>query len=371
MARRSLAFVQPYVPEYRVPLFAALAERLAAAGVDLSIHIGDGQTASDARPTPWTVTHHDRLARLTSNRLRWRTGLSDVRSADFVVIEQGIKNVETYRFLLQQSDRPAAMWGHGYNGAGSDGSVLTWLRWTLTRRASWFFSYTTRGRDTLVQQGYPADRITVVWNSTDTSTLRSDLAALLPGQVDRFRRDNGLSPGSTGLFLGQLEEHKSIEYLLEAAALAHELRRDFRLVVAGAGSMVDRVRQAADGPAVVLVGQSFGVDKALVLSASDILIMPRGVGLVAVDALTAGLPVLCIEGAGHGPEADYLVGATATRVHPRADPRDFARAIVGLLDAEDLADRSAEGRRVAEELSMERFSQRFSEGLLAWMHSYP
>ena len=365
----SVAFIQPYVPEYRVPFFTKLQAELARRDMDLSIHTGPSlRQPADARNTPWTFHHSDPFAGIARDRVRWRLGTSRLtRNIDLVVIEHAVKNLESWRLLLGADHTRVAMWGHGAVYSGQTDPVVRTLRSALTRRAGWFFSYTAAGAEAVSGHGYPRSRTTVVHNATDTRQLLSDRPP--DRTIQNFRTKYSLTAGHTAIYIGRLEAYKGIPYLLDAARHAGLLDPYFRLLVAGHGSLTPLVQQAtAAGAPVVHIGSVSGVAKAQALFASDIAAIPYAIGLVACDALTAGLPIVSLRNQGHGPEADY-VAELATWLPEDTSPVAYADALVHDLNSARLANRQENCRVLGMTLSVERTVQAFADGLDAWRSS--
>jgi glycosyltransferase involved in cell wall biosynthesis len=89
-----------------------------------------------------------------------------------------------------------------------------------------------------------------------------------------------------------------------------ELQRripDFRLLVIGEGSERERLQQKYKDSGVIFVGRKEGKEKATYLRVSTILMIPRGIGLVALDGISAKVPIVSLKGNFHGPESVYLI----------------------------------------------------------------
>ena len=109
----------------------------------------------------------------TSRRLR-----SCAADYDLVILEHAVRNIETYELLVRLGRRRVAFWGHGRTYTKSVSPRQESFKYWLARRAdSWFFGYTERGVDAVVERGFPRDRTTVLNNTIDTAALRADLSA--------------------------------------------------------------------------------------------------------------------------------------------------------------------------------------------------
>jgi len=262
------------------------------------------------------------------------------------------------------------MWGQGRSYSTRQNAVAGHLKQVLTRRADWFFSYTNRGADYVVAHGFPSDRVTVLCNTTDTAALQASIDAVSAEELDSFRAAYDLAQGYTGLFLGGLDERKGVNFLLKSVREIYDEVPKFRLLVGGSGEMENVVqREAASGGPVRYLGRVEGRDKALAFAAADFLMIPEWVGLVAVDSLAAGKPLVSTHHDSHSPEFEYLVEGETLALSEH-EPSGYARAIVKLMrDPERLNHMSYRGRLSTKDLSIEKMADNFVTGVLAWQSS--
>ncbi len=291
-------------------------------------------------------------------------------NTDLVIVEQAIKNVETYPLLARKSlDGPSvAMWGHGRSYSTPQGPALAATKQFLTRRCDWFFAYTQPGADHVISHGFPAARVSVLNNTIDTGALRRDLDSVSADDAAAFSRQQGLTPGRTALFLGGVDSAKGIDFLLESAVEAEKRLPGFILLVGGAGDQLDDVGQAQRaGAPIRALGRLDGHAKALALRAADVMAIPSSVGLVAVDSLVAGVPITTRANGTHGPEADYLTPEVAVRLAATTDAAGYAQAITDLLaDPVRLAEMGSRCRAEAARYGLDHMIDAFVEGVLAW-----
>ncbi|MBU6216924.1 MAG: glycosyltransferase family 2 protein, partial [Acidobacteria bacterium] len=119
--RPEVAIVYKSLPHYRVPLYEALREQLAAEGVDLRLLIGDPPVGARARQDTATLDWAERVPQrelpLGSRRLVWQQLPGRVRNSDLVVVEQASKLVANNALALwRHAGGPAlGLWGHGVN----------------------------------------------------------------------------------------------------------------------------------------------------------------------------------------------------------------------------------------------------------------
>ncbi|MHB1296064.1 MAG: glycosyltransferase [Anaerolineae bacterium] len=166
-----------------------------------------------------------------------------------------------------------------------------------------------------------------------------------PEAVAEVRRRFGEGP--LLLFVGVLRYYKGLNYLLEAMPQVSA-----RLLVVGEGPMGPALRAQARQldieERVVFLGRIADEDLPAYYGAAELFVLPasersEAFGLVQVEAMSAGLPVVCTE-LGTGTTYVNRHGESGLAVPPR-DPEALAGAINTLLGDETLRRRLAEGAR--------------------------
>jgi glycosyltransferase involved in cell wall biosynthesis len=371
-----LAIVHPWLPQYRVPFFAQLGVALADIGVTCRIYYGQtppewtqrrdagGLDGAYELPTRFIGLHGKNLI---------SKDLSPVLSErpTHILVEQAIRNTESYRLLFQRrANGPRiGMWGHGgrYTEASSTLSRLLLSR--LTRRADWFFAYTQGGATAVARMGFPASRTSVVNNAIDTRALRNELDLVTIGDLAAYRAAHSLSDG-TALYIGGLDRAKRVDFLLRSIALVLRNRPSTSFLIVGDGAEADRVRAfATEWPQVTFLGRQFSHEKALALEASDVLLVPGRVGLVAVDSLTSGRPIITTDWPHHAPEFEYLEPGRTCLV-TQDDEQAYANAILATLtDRQMLQRMQATCLGQADMFSIEKMVSNFVDGVARWRRS--
>lgn len=373
MGDRRVIIIQPYVPKYRVPLFDALDSRLADLNMTLVVVSGQSSPRLDGRKDaargPWSESVPARSLGQRDRGIRWRDLSSlEITSRDIVIVEQSVRNLDTYGLLGRpRSRRPRiAFWGHGRTYSLPHSPLREWLKRRVTRRGDWFFAYTDGAAQDVAHGGYPCDRISVLRNTIDAEALREDLAHVDDGELHDLRTSLRLTPGRTGLFLGGVDSAKGIDFLVASAVAVREQLPDFVLLVGGEGEDMDRLRTliADDGP-IRLLGRLDGRHKARILAVSDIMLIPQWIGLVAVDSLVAGRPIVSTRHPSHSVEREYLVDGV-TAVFTDATVRDYAEGIVRLLEEPERRQAMQEACVTASaDFSIDAMADSFVRGILA------
>lgn len=199
------------------------------------------------------------------------------------------------------------------------------------------------------------DRVSVVFNAVDVARFEAASPA-----------DLGLPDGALAIgFVGRLIERKGLPEIAQAwHRVARQVPRA-HLVIAGSGGWEEELRRRLDGaPRVHWLG--FRQDAPELMKAFDLLLAPsweEPFGIVAVEAMAAGTPVIAADAGGF---AEFLEDGVQGRLVPPRDAEALERALVEL--AQDRAGRERMGAaghaRARRDFSMERVVDEY-EAVLA------
>lgn len=322
---------QPYVPEYRLPLFNRLRAYLEADGHELVIVAGgpgreQGRRA-DRATTPSVRPMRERKVSFANGReLRFRRLPAGIKASSFDVLitELDPSNTFALAFHLSHPKIPVILWGHGASFVSSETRRSRVARRLFVKAvASRVMTYSERGERMLLDSlGKSGISVTAIGNSTDTLTLRKALSSLTANEEAWAR--NMVGSGNRALFIGGLDASKRIHPLLESVRVVRETDPSFKLVVVGSGVLQPVIEAAHEAGEIVWIEAARGRHLAALASLCDSIWMPGRVGLVAVDALALGLPLVTVEHEHHAPEVDFLGPGEIYFVS--SDPRNFASA---------------------------------------------
>lgn len=366
--KRIVVIVQRRLTDYRVPLFERLRKDLHEDGIELRLLYGD--------PAPSELTKQDGAdiswgEKLTTRYyfdkfLCWQPYFSQVRGADMVIVSQENKLLCNLWPLFCPRPYRLAFWGHGVNMQASRWAGLQEMfKRCTTTRVDWWFAYTGLSEAIITRQGFPAEKITNIENSVDTSALQAHLDAVVMSEIEDLRAELNLGNGPIGLFIGSLYTEKRLDFLLDAGAKLTQRLPDFRLIVIGDGplrSMLDAA--ASEHPWLRYVGRQEGRDKARFLKVASVIMNPGLVGLGILDALVAGVPMVTTDCGLHSPEIDYLRHGengfmTANSLH------DYVQAVERVLSDAALTNHLREGRaKSAYHYTIENMAAQFRAGIL-------
>jgi glycosyltransferase involved in cell wall biosynthesis len=190
------------------------------------------------------------------------------------------------------------------------------------------------------------------------------------GQAVDASRFSEVEPASNGrpvvLFVGQFEERKGIDDLLDAFDRLADPAAELRLV--GNGSLEEQIRQRINGNSrVTIVGHVPQDDLPGELSRATCLVLPSVTtretnepwGLVVNEAMHAGLPVVATDAVGAAVGGLVRDGRNGYVV-PERNPQQLADAMQRLLEDREAAARMGRQARVdAAEFNYDRMADAF------------
>lgn len=373
---RSVVIVQRRLTDYRAPLFERLREDLQKDGVNLRLLYGDPApdelSKQDGADIPWGEKLPTRY--FFGGLVCWQPYFSRVRDADLVIVTQENKLLCNLWPLFGPRSYRLAFWGHGMNMQASRwAGLLERFKRCTTTRVDWWFAYTGLSRAIVARQGFPAEKITNIENTIDTSTLQAHCDAVGLPELEELRAALNLGEGHIGLFIGSLYAEKRLDFLLDAGAQLARRLPDFRLVVIGDGPLRSKLEEAASAHGWLrYVGRQEGRDKARFLKAASVIMNPGLVGLGILDALVAGVPMVTTDCGLHSPEIDYLRHGENGFMTADSLP-DYVQTVERVLSDAALVNRLRRNRASpAFRYTIENMVSQFRAGILkALNHAHP
>jgi glycosyltransferase involved in cell wall biosynthesis len=317
---RNVVFVERHMAHFRVALYEGLRNSLDRDGVTMHLATGIPTPEEVAKQDTENVDWADNLPTryLLGGKVCWMPVHAKLGPGDLLVLEHENKLVWNFWELYKPRHYKVAFWGHGRNmQSNRPNGPSERLKRHTTLRADWYFAYTEESRRTLLEIGFPEQRITVFNNAIDTRQLGIDHRSVGVQERVALARSLGLEGKPVGLFLGSLYAQKGLDQCLLAATAVRQRVPEFQWLVIGDGP--DRLKveaMAKEHSWVHWVGAKRGREKALYASLADVLMIPGAVGLVALDSLVLGKPIVTMRANAHGPEMEYLENGKDALITP-------------------------------------------------------
>ncbi len=222
-----------------------------------------------------------------------------IRNRPDVVIAQG-SPYDMTAWVLSIVGRifgiPVLLWTHGLQGeeSGMKWMVRAWL-YRLSRGLMLYGDY---AKQLLISKGFAADRLHVIYNSLDDSAQPRGSETLTQHDCETFRRSLGIDSSERMIcFTGRLQPVKRLPWLLQALNLVVQQGKTVHLVLVGDGSERQKLESLAVELGLARLVHFLGAiyDESrlgLILSASDLAVVPSGAGLSVMHAFSYGTPVL-------------------------------------------------------------------------------
>lgn len=370
---RRVCIIQAVAKQYRLRFFDLLHERLKAENVVLTVIYSAPNNKEarrkDAIDLPISYGHKVSAYWFVGRRILYQPCLGRAMAADLVIVEQASKHVLNYVLGVTRvfGLNRLAYWGHGRNWQQDGAAWLEPFKRALVSRADWWFAYTNRVAQYVVDNDFPADRVTVVQNSVDVASFEKAVEAFDASQQLVLRHRLGIPPEApVGLFCGSMHVSKKLDFLIEAAIQIRARVPDFHLVLVGAGPTDSIACQAATTHDWIhYTGSLFDADKAAHFAIADIFLCPGLVGLAVLEAFAAGLPLFTTNIPVHSPEIEYLTDSVTGAITD-FDPESYAEAVSACLhDHASLARMSQAARDASKCYGVEPMVENFAQGVLA------
>ncbi|MEZ5379051.1 MAG: glycosyltransferase family 4 protein [Acidimicrobiales bacterium] len=363
-----------YAAHYRKHFFDAVRDELALQGIEYRVLYGepwaDEQPIGGVVELPWATKVKTRHLSIAGKTVLWHGAQRAATGCDVIMLEQQVKAVANYLFLVRRlvGGPRIILTGHGRNHQTDDHTTIVERskEW-LTRRADWFFAYTENSADIVAEMGFPRERVTVFTNALDNNARRAQIEATTETELATLRSELGLGAGPIGAYIGRIYPDKRPDFLIDAALELRALQPDFELLIIGDGN--DRAAidaAAAEHPWIHDVGARFDSDLVRHALLADVILNPGAIGLVAIDSLALGRPIVTVADTGHGPEMAYLKPDFDCIVLDReVTPQQYATTVSELFDDRPrLVQLQQQARSRAHEFSMEDMVATYAAGFV-------
>lgn len=238
---------------------------------------------------------------------------------DAVVMDPSLKSLSVWLIAIGRRivRRPVLFWGLGWTKPHN--RWKEWLKTATFRICDQFLTYGQESMRRATENGFPADRLSVVGNS---------LADSVPARTLQPKSRNGRS--IVLLVSVRLTQRKRIDLLLQAAAYL-SVEYDVRVIIVGSGPEEGNLRGMAEelGVTAEFRGAVYEAEAlALIYSQADITVLPGHAGLTVVQSLMHGTPVVTHDDPDrHAAEWEAISGPLLGGFFKEGDAKDLARVL--------------------------------------------
>lgn len=394
MVVRVLQVVQSYYPAfvYGGPIFSIhyACQAMARQGIRISVATTNANGArkldvKSGEPIKFEPNYHvcyydDTIISRFSSDFCWHLW-RDLSKTQVVHLQDVFSTYAAWTILLSQlAHKPILISARGTFTPWGLAAKRRWVKklWlTLlvrpfignTQRVAWHATSAAERDEVLTQ--FPKARVHVVPNGIDCAAFDRVPAMPRVDYLGRFFPDVGVAPNRARVLtgLGRLHVKKAFHVAIRAVHILLDTQPDIVLLIAGGddGESEPLKRQIAElglADRVALVGEVKGDDKVAFLKGADLFLFPshgENFGMVALEALAAGLPVVASR---NTPWAELETEGTGLCVENT--PEAFAAAVSALL-AQDVPALSAAARAHAARFDLSAIAAAFKgiyEGLI-------
>jgi glycosyltransferase involved in cell wall biosynthesis len=352
---------------YRVPFYEKLREILDNKNITLQLIYGQGNkndlAKNDEREIAWgrKITNH------YFGPFLWQPCFQYLHDSQMVIVESANRLLLNY-FLMSKrifSSQKLAYWSHGRNMQISDSSILNKIKRMYGTHCDWWFAYTEGVKDYIVQTGFPSNKITIVQNAIDTTSLKHHHDTITLQELKNTRIKYNIGKGPIGIFCGGIYADKKIEFLIDSCKRIRKTLSNFELIVVGSGIQQDLVENESNKNAWIhYVGNKFEKEKVVLLALSDIFLMPGLVGLAILDAFALGLPLVTTNYPFHSPEIEYLKTGWNGKI-TEMDVDSYASAVIEILQNKILLKTLKENcLKSSEKYTVETMAENYASGII-------
>lgn len=231
----------------------------------------------------------------------WQSGLlARIRQDDYdaIIFLGSIYFISTWAALhvAKGMGKRVLFWTHGF--LGKDGALLNCVRHLFYRQADCCLLYGEKAQKIMVDSGYyKPEQLRVIYNSLDYEPMERCRSLMTSLERSKLRRALfGSDDVPVVVAVGRVNRVKRFDLLLRAIALLREREVSCRCLIVGDGAELKVLKELALELAledwVEFYGAAYGDEADRLLLASDLCVIPGDVGLSAMHAMSAGLPVI-------------------------------------------------------------------------------
>ena len=285
----------------------------------------------------WTVRLNEAMVEC-AHRLIRETGAFDLIHAHDWLVAQSARTLKHHYNLPLVATIHATEYGRNHGIHNEMQRYISEIEWWLTYEA-WRVICCSKYMAAELSQVFqlPADKIRIIANGVDVNNVR-------PQVVDPGFRENYAMPWEKIIyFIGRLVPEKGVQVLIDAIPLVLQQYPDAKFVISGKGPYEDvlkhQVNRANVGHKVFFTGFADDETRNRIFGGADAAVFPslyEPFGIVALEAMAAGIPVIVSETGGLGEIIEHDVDGF--KFYP-GDYRALAEYIVRILKDNELAGR--------------------------------
>jgi len=260
-----------------------------------------------------------------------------IHAHDWQVAAAAVHHKHAFKLPLLATIHATERGRTGGHVNGPLGSTIDHTEWRLCFEA-WRIIVTSRymAEEVVGFFHVPRDKVDIIPNGVERSIHR-----LSDAELAGFRRRFAADHERVVFFVGRLVHEKGVQTLIAAAPQILTEFPGVRFVVAGRGPLMEELRRMAESHGVAdrfnFLGYISDADRDSLYQVADVAVFPslyEPFGIVALEAMTAGVPVVVSNTGGF---AEIVGSKEVGLLHTPGDPNSLAQAILHTLRYPDEA----------------------------------
>jgi glycosyltransferase involved in cell wall biosynthesis len=364
-----VVIIQRTLKFYRLQFYNLLKQKLEENGIELILLYGEDDNIkfNDAE-LDWGLKIKNYKINLFGKTLYYQSLIKYIRNADLIIVEQASKLLINYYFWLLNlfKIKRLAFWGHGIDFQNSNHkSFSVYIKKKMTKKVHWFFAYTDLSKRVLESTGYPAKRITTVYNTIDVESIIEEKKKWHEKNLIQIKEQLGIKSDNICLFIGGMYKEKRLQFLINSLLIIRNVIPDFHFIFIGDGPDKNIVLNvSANHKWIHYLGSKNDIEKIPYFLIAKLLLNPGLVGLVIIDSFTIGVPLITTNCKLHSPEIDYLEKCK-NGIMTENNIAAYSSAIIDLLTNEEKRLKLVEVcTQSAKKYTMENMVNNFYNGIL-------
>lgn len=309
-AKKKCLIVYHFFAHYRLHLIRELMmsdewefEMVSAPGTTAGIKGIDPELAAlplDENGLCWTFVKNNNVL---GSRLPflWQKGLLkrlDTTDYDAVIFLGSIYFLSTWLAMpkVRRLGKKVIIWTHGF--LGKDNPVTTYIRHLFYGQADQCLLYGERSREIMLKSGfYHPGTLHVIYNSLDYTAMERSRKLLKDSDKKDIRQSIfNVCNVPVIVTIGRINRVKRIDLLLKALYQLKNKNYQFKCLIIGDGEEMSTLKSLSNhlklDEDIVFYGRAYGDEADKLLLISDLCVVPGDIGLTAMHAMSAGLPVI-------------------------------------------------------------------------------
>ena len=333
-------------PHYRKPTWKAMLE---SEDFDLTIFCSKNNPLGIKEIKDTETEHWIKTKRIVKNKgfwlfnriLFWQTSILshcafDSYNSIILLGEMNIVSNWIGAIIAKIRSKKVIFWSHGLYG--NEGFIKNLFRLTFYRLADYHLTYEKRGRELLIEKGFNAKKIKVIYNSLDfngQTEIYNNIKNVRDNPFDFFA-DNTLP---VLLFSGRLTKLKKIDLLIDAFLKLNLEESVCNLLIIGDGPEKNNLIKKSDSgiknASIFFYGSCYDESKLGSLFYYSICtVSPGNIGLTGIHSFSYGTPVITHNNYKHQmPEVESIVEGVNGFFFKEDDIESLIEAIVKVLNS--------------------------------------